>query len=159
LAMKKNKAENTVKEYRRALWMKKSLNYRRRILLKTAGELILFQREFLDGSGNGLKDLSIRCLAQMSGFHESIVSRVTRNKFAATPRGRIEIRHLLRSDKKTVMIKEKIRSLIETDDGNRPLTDKRIAELLRKDNIIIARRTAAKYRKMMNIKGYKRRIR
>ena len=93
-------------------------------------------------------------------MHESTVSRVTTNKYVHTPQGIFELKYFFnssigRSDGGEAVasesVKEKIRKIIEAEDPARPLSDQRIAEMLKAGNIDIARRTVTKYREAMNI--------
>ncbi|MBS1105993.1 MAG: polymerase, sigma 54 subunit, RpoN, partial [Deltaproteobacteria bacterium] len=93
------------------------------------------------------------------GMHESTVSRVTTNKYAHTPQGIFELKFFFNSSIHRVegdaiaseSVKEKIRRIIQAEDPRRPLSDQRIAEMLRTANIDIARRTVTKYREAMNL--------
>jgi RNA polymerase sigma-54 factor len=93
-------------------------------------------------------------------MHESTVSRVTTNKFVHTPVGIFELKYFFNSsissadggaDVASEAVKEKIRQMVSKEDAARPLSDQRIVELLRAENIDIARRTVAKYRDMLGI--------
>jgi RNA polymerase sigma-54 factor len=93
------------------------------------------------------------------GMHESTVSRVVANKYMHTPRGVFELRFFFHSGitsnmgeaVSSVSIKDKIRKMIEGEDPSRPLSDSRIAELLGRDGLPLARRTVAKYREELRI--------
>ena len=93
------------------------------------------------------------------GMHESTVSRVVANKYMHTPRGVYELRFFFHSGITSTMgeavssvtIKDKIRKMIESEDASRPLSDSRIAELLGRDGLPLARRTVAKYREELRI--------
>jgi RNA polymerase sigma-54 factor len=92
-------------------------------------------------------------------MHESTVSRVTTNKYVHTPQGIFELKYFFNSSIgrfegeaiASASVKEKIRRIIGSEDGRRPLSDQRIAEMLKANNIDIARRTVTKYREAMNI--------
>jgi RNA polymerase sigma-54 factor len=92
-------------------------------------------------------------------MHESTVSRVTTNKYAHTPQGIFELKYFFNSSINRVdgdviaseSVKEKIRRIITAEDSRRPLSDQRIAEMLKAANIDIARRTVTKYREAMHI--------
>jgi RNA polymerase sigma-54 factor len=92
-------------------------------------------------------------------MHESTVSRVTTNKYAHTPQGILELKYFFNSSINQMngeaiaseSVKEKIRRIIAAEDPRRPLSDQRIAEMLRAGNIDIARRTVTKYRESMNL--------
>jgi RNA polymerase sigma-54 factor len=93
-------------------------------------------------------------------MHESTVSRVTANKYMQTPHGLFEMKYFFNSsvrrteggeDVASETVKEKIRTIIKSEDPNNPYSDQEIANMLEKEGIRIARRTVAKYREMMNI--------
>jgi RNA polymerase sigma-54 factor len=97
-------------------------------------------------------------VAEDVSMHESTISRVTTNKYIHTPQGVFELKYFFNSAINRVegdsiaseSVKEKIRQLIQAEDATRPYSDKKLAELLEKANISIARRTVAKYREMMH---------
>jgi len=121
--------------------------------------VIKHQRGFFERGVNHLKPLNLRDVADDIGMHESTVSRVTSNKYAHTPQGIFELKYFFNSsirssDGQAVAseaVKHRIRRLIESEDAMRPLSDQRIAEMLRVAKIDIARRTVTKYRESMNI--------
>ena len=93
-------------------------------------------------------------------MHESTVSRVTTNKYVHTPQGIFELKYFFNSSigrfdggeaLASESVKERIRKIIESEDPMRPMSDQRIAEMLKAANIDIARRTVTKYREAMNI--------
>ena len=102
----------------------------------------------------------MRDVADDIGMHESTVSRVTTNKYVHTPQGIYELKYFFNSRIKTMYssddiasesVKIKIKKLIDDETPKKPLSDQAIANLLKQENIDIARRTVAKYREMMNI--------
>jgi RNA polymerase sigma-54 factor len=144
---------------RSALWLLKSVDQRQRTIFKVAESIVRHQRGFLDHGITELKPLVLRDVANDIGMHESTVSRVVANKYMHTPRGVYEMRFFFHSGitsslgeaVSSVMIKDKIRKLIEAEDGARPLSDSRIAEVLGRDGLPLARRTVAKYREEMRL--------
>jgi len=144
---------------RSALWLIKSIHQRQRTIYKVMQSIIKFQREFFDRGVQYLRPLNLRDVAEDIGMHESTVSRVTTNKYAHTPQGIFELKYFFNSSINRVQgdaiasesVKEKIRRIIGAEDPHRPLSDQRIAEMLRNANIDIARRTVTKYREAMNI--------
>jgi len=98
-------------------------------------------------------------IAEELGLHESTISRVTTQKFMATPRGIFELKYFFGSHVSTVAggecsataIRALIRQLVSAEDTKRPLSDARIAEILGQQGIVVARRTIAKYREALNI--------
>jgi RNA polymerase sigma-54 factor len=144
---------------RSALWLIKSIHQRQRTIYKVMTSIIKNQREFFERGVQFLKPLNLRDVAEDIGMHESTVSRVTTNKYAHTPQGIFELKFFFNSSINRVdgdaiaseSVKEKIRRIIQAEDPRRPLSDQRIAEMLRTANIDIARRTVTKYREAMNI--------
>ncbi len=161
---KGNPASKDTKEYvgdkvRSAMWLIKSIHQRQRTIYKVMQSIIKHQREFFERGINYLKPLNLRDVADDIEMHESTVSRVTTNKYAHTPQGILELKYFFNSSISRVQgeavasesVKERIRRLIVNEDPRRPLSDQRIAEMLRVANIDIARRTVTKYRESMNL--------
>lgn len=106
-----------------------------------------------------MRPLTLREIADQLGLHESTVSRVTTQKYMATPRGVLELKYFFGSHVATdtggaassTAIRALLRQLVEAEDGKKPLSDARIAELLGQQGIVVARRTVAKYRESLNI--------
>jgi RNA polymerase sigma-54 factor len=144
---------------RSALWLIKSIHQRQRTIFKVMQSIIKHQREFFERGVQYLKPLNLRDVAEDIGMHESTVSRVTTNKYSHTPQGIFELKFFFNSSINRVegdaiaseSVKEKIRRIIQAEDPRRPLSDQRIAQMLRSANIDIARRTVTKYREAMNI--------
>ena len=114
---------------------------------------------FLDHGVEKMKPLVLKDVANDIGMHESTVSRVTSNKYAHTSQGIFELKYFFNSSIRSIdgqavaseSVKHRIRRLIKSEDAMRPLSDQRIAEMLRVAKIDIARRTVTKYRESMNI--------
>ncbi len=144
---------------RAALWLIKSIHQRQRTIYKVTESIIRHQREFFERGVQFLKPLNLRDVADDIGMHESTVSRVTTNKYAHTPQGIFELKYFFNSSINRVegdaiaseSVKERIRKIIANEDARRPLSDQRIAEMLKNANIDIARRTVTKYREAMYI--------
>jgi RNA polymerase sigma-54 factor len=141
------------------MWQTTSIHPPHRPLNTVKESLIRYPREYLDHGVAYLQPLTLRDVADHIGMHESTVSRVTTNKYAHTPQGIFELKFFFNSSINRVdgdaiaseSVKEKIRRIIQAEDPRRPLSDQRIAEMLRTANIDIARRTVTKYREAMNI--------
>jgi RNA polymerase sigma-54 factor len=150
---------------RSAVWLIKSIHQRQRTIVKVMQSLLRFQREFFDKGTEFLRPLNLRDVADDIGMHESTVSRVTTNKYVQTPHGIFELKYFFNSSIQTrdgesiasESVKEKIRDIIRSEDARKPLSDQRIAEVLRVANINIARRTVTKYRESMRILSSTRR--
>jgi len=144
---------------RSAMWLIKSIHQRQRTIYKVMQSIIKHQRDFFERGINYLKPLNLRDVADDIEMHESTVSRVTTNKYANTPQGIFELKYFFNSSINRVQgdavasesVKERIRRLIVNEDPRRPLSDQRIAEMLKVANIDIARRTVTKYRESMNL--------
>jgi RNA polymerase sigma-54 factor len=150
---------------RSAVWLIKSIHQRQRTIMKVMQSILRFQREFFDKGAEFLKPLNLRDVAEDIGMHESTVSRVTTNKYVQTPHGIFELKYFFSSSIHTVdgdaiaaeSVKEKIRDIIRREDPTHPLSDQRIAEMLKGANIDIARRTVTKYREALRILSSTRR--
>ncbi len=144
---------------RAAQWLLKSLDQRKRTIVRVAESIVKKQHDFLDYGVAHLKPLVLRDVAEDIGMHESTVSRVVSNKWMATPRGLVPMKFFFHSaiassggeDVSSLAVKNKIRGLIEAEDAAHPLSDARLAELLAREGIQIARRTVAKYREELRI--------
>ncbi|MBK8183665.1 MAG: RNA polymerase factor sigma-54 [Candidatus Competibacteraceae bacterium] len=142
-----------------ARWFLKSLQNRNETLLKVATCIVERQREFLEQGDEFMKPMILRDVAEELSMHESTISRVTTQKFMYTPRGIYELKYFFSSHVGTsdggecssTAIRAMIRKLIQTEKPEKPLSDSRIAELLDKEGIQVARRTVAKYREAMSI--------
>ncbi|MBI3556512.1 MAG: RNA polymerase factor sigma-54 [Deltaproteobacteria bacterium] len=156
---------NVTKEYiqdklRSAVWLIRSIHNRQKTIYKVTESIVKHQRDFFDKGVGYLKPMILKDVAADIGMHESTVSRVTTNKFVHTPVGIFELKYFFNSsissadggaDVASEAVKEKIRQMVSKEDATRPLSDQRIVELLRAENIDIARRTVAKYRDMLGI--------
>jgi RNA polymerase sigma-54 factor len=144
---------------RSAMWLIKSIHQRQRTIYKVMQSIIKNQREFFEHGIAHLRPLNLRDVADDIGMHESTVSRVTTNKYAHTPQGIFELKYFFNSSINRVdgeavasaSVKDKIRRIIAAEDSHRPLSDQRIAQMLKNGNIDIARRTVTKYRESLKI--------
>ena len=142
-----------------ALWFIRSINQRQRTLYKVTESIVRFQRDFLDYGLSQLKPLTLRQVAEDVQMHESTISRVTTNKYVHTPQGVLDLKYFFNSGINLGLgdqiasesVKEKIRQIVQSENPENPLSDQEIADILRKDDVIIARRTVAKYRGMLGV--------
>ena len=142
-----------------ALWLIKSIEQRRITLHKVIQSIADVQRDFLDHGLIYLKPLTMKQIADMVGVHESTVSRAISGKYVQTPRGIFELKFFFQSGLENVngtmtsaeSIKKIIREIIEGEDPYNPLSDQKIADVLKEKGITISRRTVAKYREEMGI--------
>lgn len=141
-------------------WLTRSLDQRARTILKVAQEIVRQQDGFLHHGIAELKPLNLRNVAEAIGMHESTISRVTANKFMATPRGVFELRYFFSAAlaasgggdaHSAEAVRHKIRQLIEAEAPGAVLSDDALVEALKTSGVDIARRTVAKYREAMNI--------
>lgn len=144
---------------RSANWLIKSIHQRQKTIYRVAESIVRLQREFFEKGPGHLKPMVLRDVAIDVGMHESTISRVTANKYMQTPHGLFEMKYFFNSsiqreigeDIASETVKEKIRAIIKTEDPASPYSDQDIVNILKKEGIVIARRTVAKYREMMNI--------
>ncbi|MEQ9143065.1 MAG: RNA polymerase factor sigma-54 [Parvibaculaceae bacterium] len=143
-----------------ANWLVKSLDQRARTILKVASEIVRQQDAFLVYGVSHLKPLNLKAVADAISMHESTVSRVTSNKYMATPRGIFELKYFFTSAIASATggdahsaeaVRHRIKSLIDDEAPSAVLSDDAIVDMLRADGIEIARRTVAKYREAMHI--------
>lgn len=143
-----------------ANWLVKALDQRAQTILKVSSEIVKQQENFLLYGIQFLKPLTLKDIALQVDLHESTISRVTTNKFMATPRGIFELKYFFTSSvgsasgaddvsSKTVMYY--IKELIDAESPSAILSDDTIVTMLKDKNIDIARRTVAKYRESLNI--------
>ena len=144
---------------RSALWLIKSIHQRQRTIYRVAKSIVKFQREFLDKGVACLKPMVLKDVAMDVDMHESTISRVTSNKYVHTPQGIFELKYFFNSSINTARgeniasesVKEKIREILSKEDGQNPYSDQELVEILRKQDILIARRTVTKYREMLGV--------
>jgi RNA polymerase sigma-54 factor len=142
-----------------ARWLIRSLEIRNETLLKVATCIVTRQTEFLEHGDESMKPMILRDVAEEIDMHESTISRVTTNKYMHTPRGVFEFKYFFSShlstasgeDQSSTSVRAKIRKLIGAENPAKPLSDNKIANVLREEGISVARRTVAKYRESMNI--------
>ena len=129
-------------------------------ILKVSSEIVRHQTSFLENGVEFLKPLILKDIAEILDIHESTVSRVTTNKYMATPRGMFELKYFFTfslgnaqdADGISVeAIRARIKKLIDNEPPSKILSDDKIVSLLKNDGIKIARRTVAKYREGMKI--------
>lgn len=160
----KDSFEDGTKQYiqdklKSAAWLIKSIHQRQRTIYRVTQSIVRFQTNFFDNGIAHLKPLVLRDVAEDIQMHESTISRVTTNKYVHTPQGVFELKFFFNSaiqclDGDTVSsesVKEHLKSIIKAEDSKRPYSDQEIADMLKKVNINVARRTVAKYRETLGI--------
>jgi len=147
-------------QFQSANWLVKALHQRATTILKVATELVRQQEKFFTLGVQHLKPLVLRDIADATEMHESTVSRVTSNKYMATPRGIFELKYFFTpaiassaggDAHSAEAVRHKIKSLIDAEDPKKILSDDKLVALLNADGVDIARRTVAKYRESMRI--------
>jgi RNA polymerase sigma-54 factor len=142
-----------------ARWFIKNLQQRFDTILRVSQAIVERQRQFFEHGDIGMRPLVLREIAEQLELHESTISRVTTQKFMLTPRGIYELKYFFGSGLSTeaggacssTAIRSIIKQLIGEEDSKNPLTDSRISEILAQQGILVARRTVAKYRELLNI--------
>jgi RNA polymerase sigma-54 factor len=142
-----------------ANWLVKSLQQRASTILKVASEIVRQQEAFFRHGVSHLRPLILRDIATAVSMHESTVSRVTANKYIATPRGTLELKFFFTTaiagtggeSHSAEAVRHRIRALIEAEDPANVLSDDQIVAILRREGVDIARRTVAKYREGLRI--------
>ncbi|MGA2990851.1 MAG: RNA polymerase factor sigma-54 [Candidatus Korobacteraceae bacterium] len=151
---------NYVKErYKSAIQLIKNIEQRRQTILKVCEAVIGRQRDFLDRGIDMLKPMMIKEVAEEIGVHPSTVSRAVANKYVHTSQGVFELRYFFSESvngpqgggTSLLILKRRVKKLIEEEDPARPLTDEQITRILQSQGIQVTRRTVAKYREDMKI--------
>jgi len=158
----RNKDEKSylTERFQSANWLVKSLHQRATTILKVASEIVRQQDQFFHKGIQHLKPLVLKDIALEISMHESTVSRVTANKFIATPRGIFELKYFFTQaissndggeSHSAEAVRHRIKTLIDQEAPTDILSDDKIVEILKADGVDIARRTVAKYREGMHI--------
>lgn len=146
-----------------ARWLIKNVQQRFDTILRVAQTIVDRQRQFFDHGEVAMRPLVLREIADILGLHESTVSRVTTQKYMATPRGIFELKYFFGSHVATetggacsaTAIRALIKQLVAAEDGKNPLSDSQLSEVLGQQGIVVARRTIAKYRESLGIPAVK----
>lgn len=151
---------NYVKErYASAIQLMKNLEQRKQTILKVCQSIVRRQMDFLEFGIDQLKPMMIKEIAEEIGVHPSTVSRAVSSKYAHTPQGVFELRYFFSEavqgpgggSTPLLILKRKVKKMIEAEDPTHPLTDEQITERLQAEGIEVTRRTVAKYREDMRI--------
>jgi RNA polymerase sigma-54 factor len=142
-----------------ARWLIKNVQQRFDTILRVSQAIVDRQRHFLEHGEVAMRPLVLREIAQTLSLHESTISRVTTQKYMATPRGTFELKYFFGSHVATdaggaassTAIRALIKQLVAAEDTKAPLSDARIAQVLGEQGIVVARRTIAKYRESLQI--------
>jgi RNA polymerase sigma-54 factor len=151
---------NYVKErYKSAIQLIKNIEQRKQTILKVCYSIIARQTDFLEHGIDQLKPMMIKEVAEEIGVHPSTVSRAVANKYVHTPQGVFELRYFFSESvngpeggaTSLLILKRRVKKIIEEEDPKRPLTDEQITRILQSQGIQVTRRTVAKYREDMKI--------
>jgi RNA polymerase sigma-54 factor len=151
---------NYVKErYKSAMQLIKNIEQRKQTIMKVCYTIVARQGDFLEKGIDELKPMMIKEVAEEIGVHPSTVSRAVASKYAHTPQGVFELRYFFSEsvngpeggNTSLLILKRRVKKLIEEEDSSRPLTDEQITRILQSQGIQVTRRTVAKYREDMRI--------
>ena len=171
--LQQKQTEKEVKEYvkeryKSAIQLLRNIEQRKNTIVRTCDVIVRRQTEFLEHGVNSLKPMMIKEVAEEIGVHPSTVSRAVANKYVHTPQGVFELRFFFSEgvngpeggDLPLVLLKRKVKKLIEEEDERKPFTDDQLAAELLRQGIRVTRRTVAKYREDMQIPStHQRRVR
>jgi len=151
---------NYVKErYKSAIQLIKNIEQRKQTIMKVCYSIVARQQDFLEKGIDELKPMMIKEVAEEIGVHPSTVSRAVASKYAHTPQGVFELRYFFSEsvngpeggNTSLLILKRRVKKLIEEEDPARPLTDEQLTRILQTQGIQVTRRTVAKYREDMHI--------
>jgi RNA polymerase sigma-54 factor len=148
-----------------ARWLIKNVRQRFETILRVSQAIVDRQRHFLEHGEVAMRPMVLREIAEALGLHESTISRVTTQKYMATPRGTFELKYFFGSHVATetggaasaTAIRAILKQLVAAEDPRAPLSDARISQILGQQGIVVARRTIAKYRESLQIPPVNRR--
>jgi len=151
--------EFIAKKLKAARWIVQSIENRRRTMVRVMESIVRAQRGFFERGVSALRPLTLQQIADDVSMHESTVSRVTRGKYVQTPRGTFELKYFFSSGIRTrdgqeiasKAVRDAMREIISKENKQKPLSDQKIAEELRRQGFRISRRAVAKYRDQMSI--------
>jgi RNA polymerase sigma-54 factor len=150
---------NLTGQLQEARWLIKNMQQRFDTIQRVSQAIVERQRQFFEHGEVAMRPLVLREIADTLGLHESTVSRVTNQKYMATPRGIFELKYFFGSHVSTdsggacsaTAIRALIKQLISAENSKKPLSDSQLSEILGQQGIVVARRTVAKYRESLNI--------
>jgi len=145
--------------YKSAIQLIKNIEQRKQTITKVCYSIVARQEDFLERGIDQLKPMMIKEVAEEIGVHPSTVSRAVANKYVHTPQGVFELRYFFSESVQgpegggtsLLILKRRVKKLIEEEDPSRPLTDEQITRILQSQGIQVTRRTVAKYREDMKI--------
>jgi RNA polymerase sigma-54 factor len=164
----KDVREYVKERYKSAIQLLRNIEQRKNTIVRTCEVIVRRQQDFLERGEQGLRPMMIKEVAEEIGVHPSTVSRAVANKYVHTSQGVYELRYFFTEgvngpeggDLPLVLLKRKVKKLIEDEDPRKPLTDDQLAAELQRQGIRVTRRTVAKYREDMQIPStHQRRVR
>jgi RNA polymerase sigma-54 factor len=155
----KNTRDYVKERYKSAIQLIKNIEQRKQTITKVCYCIVARQYDFLEKGIDYLKPMMIKEVAEEIGVHPSTVSRAVASKYAHTPQGVFELRYFFSEsvqgpeggNTSLLILKRRVKKLIEEEDPNRPLTDEQLTRILQSQGIQVTRRTVAKYREDMRI--------
>jgi RNA polymerase sigma-54 factor len=155
----KNTRDYVKERYKSAIQLIKNIEQRKQTITKVCYCIVARQQDFLERGIDQLKPMMIKEVAEEIGVHPSTVSRAVANKYAHTPQGVFELRYFFSEsvqgpeggNTSLLILKRRVKKLIDEEDSSRPLTDEQITRILQSQGIQVTRRTVAKYREDMRI--------
>jgi len=159
LAGRRNSGSALASQLQEARWLIKNVQQRFETILRVSQAIVDRQRNFFEHGEIAMRPLVLREIAETLGLHESTISRVTTQKYMATPRGTYELKYFFGSHVATetggaassTAIRAAIKQLVAGENAKTPLSDAQISQILRQQGIVVARRTIAKYRESLQI--------
>ena len=164
----KNTRDYVKERYKSAIQLIKNIEQRKQTITKVCYCIVARQQDFLEKGIDYLKPMMIKEVAEEIGVHPSTVSRAVASKYAHTPQGVFELRYFFSEsvqgpeggNTSLLILKRRVKKLIEEEDSSRPLTDEQLTRILQSQGIQVTRRTVAKYREDMRIPStHQRRVR
>ncbi len=159
-SMSKQEKDYIREKIEAANWLRRNLTHRQETILKVAQAIVDFQQAFLEKGVEHIRPLTLQNVADVVGVHESTVARTTRGKYIQTPQGLFELKYFFSpglsadngDNQSSKSIQALVKKIIDEEDKRKPLSDQRIAEIIKeREGVNIARRTVTKYREMMGI--------
>jgi RNA polymerase sigma-54 factor len=155
----KNTRDYVKERYKSAIQLIKNIEQRKQTITKVCYSIVARQQDFLEKGIDQLKPMMIKEVAEEIGVHPSTVSRAVASKYAHTPQGVFELRYFFSEsvqgpeggNTSLLILKRRVKKLIEEEDPSRPLTDEQLTRILQSQGIQVTRRTVAKYREDMRI--------
>lgn len=160
--LKQHRGETTQSlrdQLKEARWLIRNIDQRMETILRVSQAIIERQQAFLEQGETAVRPLVMREIAEVLGLHESTISRITTHKYMWTPHGIFELKYFFGSHipaetgeaHSAIAIRGLIKQLIQNEDHKKPLSDSKISQILAQQDIVVARRTVAKYREFMHI--------